>query len=107
VIFHCDCNAFYASVEETFNPELRSVPMAAAGDPKLRQGIILAKNELAGRRNIRTAETVWSAKRKCPGLLLMPPRHGEYRKFCERDNVVYERHTPLLERFGIDESYLA
>ena len=46
-ILHCDCNAFYASVECVLNPELKKVPMAVGGDEESRHGIILAKNELA------------------------------------------------------------
>jgi DNA polymerase-4 len=106
VIFHCDCNSFYASVEETFNPQYKSVPMAVAGDPEARHGIILAKNELAKKFNIKTAETVWSAKKKCPNLVLCPPRHKTYPEFCGRVNAIYEEYTNRVERFGIDESYL-
>jgi DNA polymerase-4 len=105
-IFHCDCNSFYASVEETFRPELRRVPMAVAGDPENRHGIILAKNELAKKFKIQTAETVWSAKMKCPELVLVPPSHKIYGEFCERVNAIYEQYTPLVERFGVDESFL-
>ena len=106
IIFHCDCNAFFASVEETYEPALKSVPMAIAGDADSRRGIILAKNELAKQYKIQTAETVWSAKRKCPGLVLRPPRRRAYGEFCERVNAVYENYTAYAERFGIDESFL-
>ena len=51
-ILHCDCNAFYASVECVLNPELKKVPMAVGGDEESRHGIILAKNELAKKYNI-------------------------------------------------------
>jgi DNA polymerase-4 len=105
-IFHCDCNSFYASVEETFNPQYKSVPMAVAGDPEARHGIILAKNELAKKYNIKTAETVWSARKKCPELVLCPPHHKIYAEFCERVNAIYAEYTDRVERFGIDESYL-
>ena len=105
-VLHCDCNSFYASVEEVFQPELRLVPMAVAGDPEARHGIILAKNELAKKYKIQTAETIWSAKKKCPELVLVPPRHKTYGEFCERVNTIYEQYTPLLERCGIDESFL-
>jgi len=106
IIFHCDCNAFFASVEETFHPEYRQVPMAVAGDPANRHGIILAKNERAKKYGIQTAETIHSAKQKCPGLLLCPPRHGVYGEFCERINAIYETYTDRVERFSIDESFL-
>ena len=61
-ILHCDCNAFYASVECVLNPELKKVPMAVGGDEESRHGIILAKNELAKKYNIQTAETIWQAR---------------------------------------------
>jgi DNA polymerase-4 len=105
-ILHCDCNSFFASVEETFNPALRQVPMSVAGDPEKRHGIILASNRLAKKQGVKTAETLWSAKRKCPELVLVPPRHNTYGEFCERINHIYEQYTPLVERFGVDESFL-
>ena len=62
-ILHCDCNGFYASVECILSPELKNVPMAVCGNPENRHGIILAKNELAKKYKIQTAETIWQAKR--------------------------------------------
>jgi DNA polymerase-4 len=105
-IYHCDCNSFFASVEETFHPEYKETPMAVAGDVQNRHGIILAKNEKAKKYNIQTAEPIWQALRKCPDLRLCPPRRDAYGEFCERVNHVYEQYTDLVERFGIDESYL-
>ena len=64
VILHCDCNNYYASVELLDKPELRDKPVAVAGDPEGRHGIILAKNMLAKRYGVQTAETIWQAKRK-------------------------------------------
>ena len=106
VYYHADCNSFFASVEETFHPEYKKVPMAVAGDPANRHGIILAKNELAKKYGIKTAETIHSAKRKCPELLLCPPRRNEYSEFCERINKIYESYTDYVERASIDESFL-
>ena len=83
VIFHCDCNAFYASVEALDNPALREVPVAVAGSPESRRGIVLAKNEQAKARGIFTTQTVWQA-RNCarswcwcrPGMIGMPRYPG-------------------------------
>ena len=72
VIFHCDLNCFYASVELLSHLELREVPVAVAGDPASRHGIILAKNEPAKQCGVKTAETIWQAKKKCPVLVLLP-----------------------------------
>ena len=105
-ILHCDCNGFYASVESVLDPELSTVPMAVCGDPKSRHGIILAKNELAKKYGIVTAETVWKAQRKCPGLVLVKPHHDEYRRYSKRVNEIYCRYTDQVEPFGIDESWL-
>ena len=105
-ILHCDCNGFFASVESVLEPSLSTVPMAVCGDPKSRHGIILAKNELAKKYGIVTAETVWKAKRKCPDLVLVKPHHDEYRRYSKRINAIYCRYTDQVEPFGIDESWL-
>jgi DNA polymerase-4 len=105
-ILHCDCNGFYASVECILNPELKKVPMAVCGDPENRHGIILAKNELAKKYNVKTAETIWQAKKKCPNLILVPPHHDKYAYYSDLINKIYEDYTELIEPFGIDESWL-
>ncbi len=105
-ILHCDCNGFYASVECALNPELKNVPMAVGGSAEERQGIILAKNELAKKYNIKTAETIWQAKRKCPELVVVPPHHDLYEQYSKRVNDIYKEYTDLVEPFGIDESWL-
>ena len=106
VILHCDLNCFFASVELLSHPDLRDIPTAVCGDPASRHGIILAKNEPAKRLGIQTAETIWQAKKKCPGLVLLPPHHGLYREYSRRVNTIYEQYTDLVEPFGIDESWL-
>ena len=62
VILHCDCNSFFASVESSDHPEYKSVPMAVGGDESSRHGIILAKNELAKKYGVQTAETLRKEK---------------------------------------------
>ena len=106
VIFHCDLNSFYASVELLDHPELRHLPVAVCGDPKSRHGIILAKNEPAKRFQVKTAETVWQAREKCPELVLLPAHHEKYRAFSRQVNQLYQQYTDLVEPFGIDESWL-
>lgn len=105
-ILHCDCNGFFASVECLRNPDLKNAPMAVCGNPENRHGIILAKNELAKKYNIQTAETIWQAKRKCPDLVLVPPHHSEYARYSKLVNKIYERYTDKVEPFSIDESWL-
>ncbi len=106
VILHCDCNGFFASVELLSRPELEGVPMAVAGDPESRHGIILAKNEIAKRYGVKTAETIWQAKKKCPELVLVPPHHEKYHEISRRVNAIYLDYTDLVDPFGIDESFL-
>ncbi len=105
-ILHCDLNGFFASVELLSHPELQDKPVAVCGDPESRHGIILAKNEPAKKYGIKTAETIWQAKRKCPDLVLLPSHHKEYRRYSKLINELYEHYTDLVEPFGIDESWL-
>ena len=106
VIFHCDLNAFYASVELLQYPQFRTAPVAVCGDPSARHGIILAKNEAAKAFGVKTAETIWQARRKCPDLILLPAHHDKYRYYSKLAGEVYTRYTDLVEPFGIDESWL-
>ncbi len=106
VILHCDCNNFFASVECLRDPSLRHVPMAVCGSVEDRRGIVLAKNEPAKRFGIKTAETVHSARRKCPGLVIVSPHHGEYARISHAVNEIYARFTDIYEPFSIDESWL-
>lgn len=80
--------------------------MAVCGDPEIRHGIVLAKNEPAKKYGINTAETIWQAKRKCPHLVLTKPHFEEYRKFSRKINQIYLRYTDQVEPFSIDESWL-
>ena len=105
-ILHCDCNSFFASVECALNPALKDVPMAVGGNTENRHGIILAKNEIAKKFNVMTAEAIWQAKAKCPELVVVPPHHEEYSLYSREINKIYEKYTDRVEKFGIDESWL-
>ena len=106
VILHCDCNSFFASVETAQNPKLKNFPLAVCGDTESRHGIVLAKNELARAYGIKTTETVYSAKKKCQNLVVIPPHHDLYAEYSRRANEIYARYTDMIEPFGIDESWL-
>ncbi|MBQ0038419.1 MAG: DNA polymerase IV [Clostridiales bacterium] len=106
IILHCDLNCFFASVELLRYPALRDVPVAVCGDPKSRHGVILAKNEPAKKLGVQTAETIWQAQQKAPGLVLLPPHHSLYREYSKKINAIYGQYTDLVEPFGIDESWL-
>ena len=106
VILHCDMNGFFASVELLDYPELRDKPMAVCGDPVSRHGIILAKNEIAKRYGIVTAETLWQARKKCPDLQTVPPHHKKYQHYSRLINEIYLQYTDMVEPFSVDESWL-
>ena len=106
VILHCDMNGFFASVELLSHPELRDRPMAVCGSPDKRHGIILAKNELAKKAGVVTAETVWQALKKCPDLQFVPPHMSKYKHYSRLINGIYQRFTDMVEPFSIDESWL-
>ncbi len=106
IILHCDANSFFASVELLFHPEYQDVPVAVCGSEQERRGIVLAKNLPAKKYGIETAETVYSAKKKCPHLVILSPHYDQYVKYSRALNAIYERYTDRIEPFGIDESWL-
>lgn len=105
-ILHCDLNNFFASVECYYAPELKKVPVAVCGSKEERHGIVLAKNELAKKRGVKTAEAIWQAKKKCPDLVTVPPHYDRYVEFSERAKNIYRDYTDRIEPFGIDECWL-
>jgi len=105
-ILHCDLNSFFANVELLDFPQYVDMPVAVAGDASLRHGIILAKNEIAKGFNIKTAETIFSAKKKCPKLIILEAHHKKYSYYSKKVNEIYLRFTNKVEPFGIDESWL-
>lgn len=106
VILHSDCNGFYASVECLHHPEIRNKPVAVSGDAENRHGIILAKNEIAKKYNIKTGEAIWQAKQKCPDLITVPPHFDLYKRFSKMARRIYSEYTDKIEPFGLDEAWL-
>ncbi|MBP5261005.1 MAG: DNA polymerase IV [Clostridiales bacterium] len=106
IILHVDQNCFFASVGMIYHPEYRNVPMAVAGDDKSRHGIILAKNQLASKCGIKTAEVIWQAKSKCPDLVLIPPEYDKYEFYSKKLKYMYTEYTDRVEPFGLDECWL-
>ena len=105
-ILHVDCNKFYASVECCMNPALRDKPVVVGGNEDARHGIVLTKNEIAARYGIATGETLWSARRKCPELVTVPPHFPLYTKFSGMVRGILREYTPLVEPFGLDEAWM-
>lgn len=106
VILHSDMNNFYASVECLDNPSLRGKPMAVAGDPDARHGIVLAKNYEAKKYGVATGDPLWMARQKCPDIIFTPPRYERYIEFSQAASEIYEEYTDKVESFGLDECWL-
>lgn len=106
VILHSDMNACYASIEAKLNPALKGIPMAVAGNPANRHGIILAKSEKAKKMGVKTGEPIWQAMSKCPNLTIVPPHYEEYLRHSKMARAIYYEYTNQVEPFGLDECYL-
>ena len=106
VILYSDLNNFFASVEIALNPSLAGKPLIVCGDPKERHGIVLAKNEEAKKLGIKTAETVYSALKKCPDVQMVGSHFHEYKKFSKKVVEIYGRYTDVIEECSIDECAL-
>lgn len=106
VIFHIDMNSFYASVEQSHNPELKGKAIAIAGNPKERRGIIVTCSYEARAHGIYTTMQVHEAKRKYPELLLLPPNFERYRAASKAMFEILRSYTDLVEPVSIDEGYV-
>ncbi len=106
VILHIDQNNFYASVECLYNPALRDKPVAVGGDVEQRHGIVLAKNMIAKRFDVKTGEALWQARQKCPNIVFVPPHFDRYLRFSKLAKELYLQYTDQVEAFGLDECWL-
>ncbi len=105
-IFLADCQSFYASVEKADHPECKNKPVAVAGDPARRSGIILAACPIAKSFGVTTAERLGESLRKCPDLIVMRPRMQHYINVSLMITNIYKEFTDLVEIFSIDEQFL-
>ncbi|MDO4343290.1 MAG: DNA polymerase IV [Eubacteriales bacterium] len=112
IIYHIDVNSAFLSWEaerrHREHPEetdLRSIPSAIGGNEEMRHGIVLAKSPSAKKYGVRTGEPLAQARRKCPGLVVVPPNYPLYveksRKFIE----LLQRYAPSVEQYSIDEAF--
>ena len=106
IILHSDLNNFYASVECLYNPSLRGKPVAVAGDPEVRHGIVLAKNYAAKALGVQTGDPLWAARRKCPNIVFVPPHYDLYMKYSQIAREIYSEYTDQVEPYGLDECWL-
>ena len=106
VILHVDLNNFYASVECIKNPEIKDLPVVVCGNPELRHGVVLAKNQIAKLAGVKTGDTILEAERKCKGLIKVPPNFDDYIKYSKAVREIYYSYTDRIETFGLDECWL-
>lgn len=106
IILHCDCNSYFASVESMLDPSLKGLPLAVAGDPESRHGVVVAASMEAKAFGVRTTDTVFAAKKKCPQLVVIVPHHDRYSEISEIINSIYLEYTDRVEPFSVDESFL-
>lgn len=112
LIFHIDVNNAFLSwsavllLKEGYKKDIRKIPSIIGGREDKRSGIVLAKSPVAKKYGIKTAETIYQAKKKCPSLEIYPPN---YRWYYQKSRELFDYlkdYSPLLEQFSIDECFL-
>ncbi len=103
-IIHIDMDAFYASVEQRDNPELRGKPVAVGGSRE--RGVVAAASYEARKFGVHSAMPSVTAKRKCPDLIFVRPRFDAYKAISEQIRQIFAEYTPIIEPLSLDEAYL-
>src|SRR6185369_9959644 len=103
-ILHIDMNAFFASVEQQANPELRGKPIAVVGGGG--RTVITTSSYEARAKGVKTGMAVWEGKRACPELIIVVGDNRKYTYTSSRINEIFRDYTPEVEAFSIDESWL-
>lgn len=112
IIFHIDVNNAFLSwtavllLKNGYKEDIRKIPSIIGGDEKQRRGIVLAKSPIAKKFGIKTAETIYQAKRKCPSIKNFPPNYDWYYE-KSRELVAYlSNYSPQIEQYSVDECFL-
>ena len=103
-IIHIDMDAFYASVEQRDNPDLRGKPVAVGGSRE--RGVVAAASYEARKFGVHSAMPSIAAKRKCPDLIFVKPRFDAYKAISLQIREIFAEYTPIIEPLSLDEAYL-
>ncbi|PKA98112.1 DNA polymerase-4 [Flavobacteriaceae bacterium MAR_2009_75] len=103
-IIHVDMDAFYASVEQLDDPELRGKPIAVGGSSK--RGVVAAASYEARKYGVKSAMSSVLAKRNCPELIFVKPRFERYKEISKQIRHIFYDYTDLVEPLSLDEAYL-
>ncbi|MEM6864474.1 MAG: DNA polymerase IV [Bacteroidota bacterium] len=103
-IIHVDMDAFYASVEQHDNPELKGKPLAVGGGSK--RGVVSAASYEARKFGVRSAMSSYIAKKNCPELIFVKPRFDRYKEVSLQIRSIFFEYTDLVEPLSLDEAYL-
>lgn len=103
-IIHIDMDAFYASVEQMDNPELRGKPIAVGGSEN--RGVVAAASYEARKFGVRSAISGVLAKKYCPELIFVRPRFDRYKEISNQIHKIFSDYTDLIEPLSLDEAYL-
>jgi DNA polymerase IV len=103
-VIHIDMDAFFASVEQRDNPELRGRPVAVGGSRE--RGVVAAASYEARKFGVHSAMPSVTARRKCAELVFVRPRFDVYKEVSLRIRAIFAEHTPIIEPLSLDEAYL-
>ena len=103
-IIHVDMDAFYASVEQLDNPELKGKPVAVGGGET--RGVVAAASYEARKYGVRSAMSGYLAKKQCPELIFVKPRFTRYKEISQKIRNIFLDYTDLVEPLSLDEAYL-
>src|SRR5580700_1216168 len=103
-IIHVDMDAFYASVEQRDDPQLRGKPVVVAWRGS--RSVVCAASYEARKFGVRSAMPAVRAEQLCPGAVFLPPDFSRYRAVSQQTREIFKRHTDLIEPLSLDESYL-
>ncbi len=112
LIFHVDVNNAFLSwtavdlLKNGYKQDIRKIPSIIGGDEKLRKGIVLAKSPVAKKMGVVTAETIYSARKKCRSLQVFPPKYQLYKAQSNLLHQYLSQYTNKIERYSIDECFL-